>query len=295
MVVASRKNRNPGSDSHTLREEKLMSQQQRTNPAEIYEQYFVPGIFARWTPVLLKYAALRPDERVLDVACGTGIAAQNVAPLVGAEGTVVGIDISPDMLSVARALPAPVGAAIEWRQADAVSLPLPSCAFDLVLCQQGLQFLPDRTSALRDIYRVLAPGGRVVLSVWQGLEHQPVYAALCEAEARYLNTSIDAVAGPAFSLGSAGKLRTLLEEAGFEQVETMPESLTVRFPEPERFVMLTSLAAAAVIPEFSDMDKASRSALVETVGREVDGTLQEYIEGDTIAFPMHAYMAVAYA
>lgn len=272
-----------------------MSQQQRTNPAEMYEQYFVPGIFARWAPLLLEHAAPRPGERVLDLACGTGIVARNVAPMVGAEGTVVGTDISPDMLAVACALPAPTGASIDWRQGDAASLPLPSCAFDLVLCQQGLQFLTDRAAALQEMHRVLAPGGRVTLSVWQGLEHQPVYAALCEAEASYLDTSIDVVAGPAFSLGDADELRTLLEEARFEQVEIMPVSHTVRFPEPERFVMLTTLAAAAVIPEFSNMDEASRSALVEVVSREVDGTLQEYIDGGTVTFPMHAHIAVAYA
>lgn len=272
-----------------------MSQQQRINPAEMYEAYFVPGIFARWTPLLLAYAAPRPGERVLDLACGTGIVARHVAPLVGEEGRVVGLDINPDMLEVARALPQPPGAAIQWQQGDAASLPLPDDVFDLVLCQQGLQFVPNRAMALREMQRVLASGGRVALSVWQALERHPVYQVLLEAEARHLNTSIDAVAGPAFAFGDAEELGALLDAAGFQRIKITPVSHTVRFPEPERFVMLTTLAAAAVIPEFSTMDEASRAALVQIVSREVDVTLHEYIEGDTVAFPMHAHMAVGYA
>lgn len=269
-----------------------MNQQQNTNPAKMYEQYFVPGIFARWAPVLLEYAAPRPSERVLDVACGTGIVARNVAPLVGSQGTVVGLDINPDMLAVARTLPEPAGASIEWQQGDALSLP--GGEFDLVLCQQGLQFLPDRAAAVREMRRVLVPGGRVVLSVWQGLQRHPLYEALIEAEARFLDTSVDSLAFP-FSLGDADELRTLLDSAGFECMEIKPASLTVQFPSPERWVALTLFASAAVLPEFSEMDAESRSALVQTVGQEIDATLREYVEGDKVSFPMHAHIAVAYA
>lgn len=268
-----------------------MNQPHSTNPAEIYEQFFVPGIFARWTPLLLAYAAPRHGEHVLDVACGTGIVARCVAPLVGAEGKVIGLDVSPTMLAVARALPAPKGAVIEWREGSALSLP--DGPFDLVVCQQGLQFFPDREAALREMRRVLAPGGRVALSVWQSLQRHPVYKALREAEAHHLNISVDTVA-TAFSLGDAGELYRLLNAAGFQHIAITPVSLTVRFPSPERFVALTLFSSAAVVPAFSTMDAESRSALVQAVSRDIDATLRTYIEGDTIAFPMHAHMAVAH-
>ncbi len=92
------------------------------------------------------------------MACGTGIVARYATPLLGAEGSVVALDVSPDMLAVARALPEPAGAAVEWQEGDATSLALPDSAFDLVLCQQGLQFFPDRAAAVREMRRVLAPG-----------------------------------------------------------------------------------------------------------------------------------------
>ena len=89
----------------------------------------------------------------MDVACGTGSVARHVAPLVGAEGKVVALDISPEMLAVARGLPAPAGATIEWREGNAIALTVPDDAFDLVLCQQGLQFFSDRAAAVREMRR----------------------------------------------------------------------------------------------------------------------------------------------
>lgn len=138
-----------------------------------------------------------------------------------------------------------------------------------------------------------APGGRAVASVFRGLHHHPLYEALIEAEARYLGTSVEAVATP-FTLGSAGELRTLFEEAGFQRVEIAAESHPVRFPEPERFVALTVLAAASISPD-SEMGEEARSDLVQTVGREIGATLQTYVEDDAVSFPMHAHVAVAQA
>lgn len=270
-----------------------MDRQRSATPAEMYERYFVPGIFARWTPLLLERAAPRRGERVLDLACGTGVVARHVAPLVGEEGRVVGLDTSPDMLKVAGALATPQGAAIEWHEGDAASLP--DGPFDLILCQQGLQFFPDRRAALIEMHRVLRTGGRVALSTWKGLDHQPLYSTLLNAEARYLNTSLDIVAGPPFSLGDAAELRRLLEEAEFNDIVIAPVTYGVRFPEPERFVTLTTLASAAVLPEFLNMDEAERSVMVETISREIDASVREYVDGDEVSFPMHAHITVAYA
>jgi ubiquinone/menaquinone biosynthesis C-methylase UbiE len=271
-----------------------MSQQHSPNPAEVYEQYFVANIFAPWTPVLLNHAAPRRGERVLDVACGTGIVARQVAPLVGEQGTVVALDLSPAMLAVARTLPAPSGAAIEWREGNALTLPLPDTTFDLVLCQQGLQFFADRAAALSEMRRVLVAGGRVALSVWQALPHHPLYEALYATTARHLGTSTAALA-LAFSLGDAEELRTVLQGAGFARVAIRPEALTVRLPAPERFVSLTVLAAAAVVPSLAHLDMPARAALVEAVRAEIDATLRQYVEGNTVAIPMAAHIAVAYA
>lgn len=270
-----------------------MSLQQSPTPAEMFDRYFGPALFIPWANVLLEHAAPRPGERVLDLACATGTVARHVAPVVGEKGAVIGLDINPDMLAVARARPAPEGAPIEWRQGDATSLDVPDGALDLVLCQQGLQFFPDRTAAVREMRRVLTDSGRVVLNVWQALDLHPVYEALCEAEARQLGVPLSDVASP-WSLPDAGELGVLLNEAGFERVEIIPKSLNVHFPSPERFVYLTLFAAAAFLPEFDWEDEASRSALIEAVSLEIEPIVQRYRNGDRLAFPVSWNIAVAH-
>jgi ubiquinone/menaquinone biosynthesis C-methylase UbiE len=130
---------------------------------ENYERYLVPNIFRPWAEDLVEIAALRPGERVLDIACETGIVARTAARKLGGSGSVVGLDLSAPMLAAARAAAAAESVAVEWWEGSAVNLPLGDAAFEVVFCQQGLQFFPDRVSALREIYRVLTPGGRLVL------------------------------------------------------------------------------------------------------------------------------------
>ena len=260
--------------------------------AEIYERYLGPAIADPWTRVLLEYAAPQPGERALDLASGTGSVARQVAPLVGAKGRVVALDINPEMLAVGRALPTPAGATIEWQEGNAIALALPSGAFDLVLCQQGLQFFTDRSASLREMRRVLTDGGRVVVSVWQALEHHPVYAALFEATARQLGAAIADVA-LSFSLWDAEELRALLSDAGFQGTEVIPRSLDIRLPSPERFVQLTVRGAATSVPAFAQLDTAARSALVEAVTLEAKAVAQRYRAGDELIFRMSTHIAVA--
>lgn len=269
-----------------------MAQPGGDNPAEIYERYLVPALFLPLAEELLRRAMPRPRERVLDLACGTGAVARQVAPRVGAAGTVVGLDVSPAMLDVARSLPAPPGPPIDWREGSALALPFPDAAFDLVLCQQGLQLFPDRPAAAREMRRVLAPGGRVVLSVSRGLEHQPIYAALNEAMERHLGSR--AMAAP-FSLGDAEELRALLTGAGFRDAAVEPLVRTVRFPSPAQFVRLSVLGAAAAVPELGCMDATARDSLIDAIRGDADEALRPYTNGDALAFPLRANVATARA
>ena len=127
------------------------------NAPEMYERYFVPTIFAPLASLLIELAAIQPSERVLDVACGTGVVARLAAQYVGPTGQVVGLDLNPEMLAVACTIPLPPGASIRWQEGSAVALPCAEAAFEVVCCQQGLQFFPDRGAALREMHRVLVP------------------------------------------------------------------------------------------------------------------------------------------
>jgi len=139
--------------------------------AASYEHTFVPAIFAQWASPLLDAADVQPGQRVLDVACGTGILARTAADRVGPSGTVVGVDINAGMLTVARR----VRPDLDYRRADAVSLPFPNDTFDAVLCQSALMFFPDATRALSEMGRVCRPSGVVGVQVYSSLDAQPAY------------------------------------------------------------------------------------------------------------------------
>jgi ubiquinone/menaquinone biosynthesis C-methylase UbiE len=146
--------------------------QAQIDAANAYEALFVPALFQQWTARVVDAAQIQPGQRVLDVACGTGILAREVASRTGPTGSVVGLDLSPRMLAVAERL-APV---VDWRQSAAESLPFPDESFDAVVSQFGLMFFTDGPRAFREMLRVLRPGGCLAVAAWDSLDNIPAYA-----------------------------------------------------------------------------------------------------------------------
>ena len=237
---------------------------------------------------LIELAALRPNERILDVACGTGVAARLAAQRVGAAGSVVGLDFNPGMLAVARSLPPPEGAPVEWVLGSAFALPCTDAAFDAVLCQQGLQYFPDRPAALREMYRALVPGGRLALSVVRSIHFNTVHALLAEALEHHVGAEAVGILHAGFALGDAEELRTLLAEAGFRTVEVSPAVVKARFPSPEEFVR-RQVAGSPLAGPVAQADEESRAALIA----EVTTALQPYVSDEGLTFPLETNQAVA--
>ena len=199
---------------------------------EIYAEHLVPAVFAPWAPVLLDAAAVGIGHTVLDVACGTGVVATAAVERVGPSGAVTGVDINPGMIAVAARTQG-----VRWARADAARLPFPDGGFDRVLCQAGLQFVPDRLGALREMRRVLRPGGRVALLVWRALHHSPGFAALADALQAVVGPEAAAVMRAPFVFGDDPRpLVTLLDSAGFGDVDVQARAGTVRFASVEAFV-----------------------------------------------------------
>ena len=224
---------------------------------------------------------------MLDVACGTGIAARLATPRVGPTGQVVGVDLNAAMVAVARAVSTDMP--IAWREGSAVALPCPDATFEVVLCQQGLQFMPDRLAALREMHRVLVPGGRLGLSVWQSLPANPGATALATAVERHLGPEAAALRRAPYALGEAEALHTLLRAAGFRAIRIDAAVRTVRFPSIEIFVFGTLLAGAAYVGSIP-VSEATRVAILE----DTHMTLQDYVDADGVAFPMAAHLAIAH-
>jgi SAM-dependent methyltransferase len=149
---------------------------------EVYERELVPAVFGPWAPIVVELAHPRPGERVVDIACGTGLVARIAAARVGPSGSVAGVDLNPGMLNVARsvATASEPSAPIHWHEASADKLPFPDSSFDIAYCQLGLQFFADRPAALREMHRVLVTEGRLALMVWRGIAESLGFQALAE-------------------------------------------------------------------------------------------------------------------
>jgi ubiquinone/menaquinone biosynthesis C-methylase UbiE len=256
---------------------------------ERFERSLVPAVTAPWAADLVAAADPPLGARVLDVACGTGIVARLAAARVGPAGHVVGLDLNPGMLAVARGLRPLPGAPITWQEANAVALPFPEATFDVVLCQQGLQCFPDRPAALREMHRVLAPGGRLALSVYRAIAHHPATQALADTLARHGAPQAAAIKCAEHALADAEARHALLTAAGCRDVALRTVTLTVRLPSPQAYVHI-QLTATPLATVASDLDDTTRAALIQAVGL----ALRSYVGEDGLAFPQEAHVAVAY-
>jgi SAM-dependent methyltransferase len=254
--------------------------------AERYERFVVRYILGPWSPVLVEAARLEAGERVLDVACGTGVVARAAAARVGPTGDVIGADLNPGMIAVARALPAGTGAPIEWLVRDALELGLDAASRDVVLCQQGLQFFPDQLRALRGMRRVLVRGGRLAVSVWSGTG---LYnGAVGDALAGVLGDAVARRFLASRRAPTAETLMALVREAGFRDAALAVKRLSARLPRVDAFA-LDHLSATPVAADVAAADPAARAEIGAFVARR----LQPYAVADGIIYPEESFLVTA--
>jgi SAM-dependent methyltransferase len=279
---------------HSVENEKedAMGQQEHRplcgTEAEIYERWLVPAVFAPWAAMLIEQAALQPGEHVLDVACGTGVVARLAAKPVGSTGQVIGLDNDAERLAVARSLPPLLGVSLAWQEGSALAMPFADASFDALLCQQGLQFFSDRPAALREMHRVLVPGGRLILSVWGSLERCPGHAALVRALEGHLATAAASHIRSIFALGEASEVRSLFAGGPFNKVQLHTATRTACFASPEQFVRIEMIPSHPESP-YAGIDERALSVAIS----EVNKALQGYVSPDGLAFPMPAHLVTA--
>jgi len=234
-----------------------------------YDEFLVPRIFEPWAVLLLDEVRLSPGDSVLDIATGPGTVARLAAQRVGPTGRVSAADISQPMLDVARGKPHPCSAApIEYLLSPAAPLAAQSATFDTVLCQQGLQFFPDRPGALREMRRVLKPNGRIGIAVWIEIERNEIFAAY-HAALRATTTSelADLMMAP-FSWPSGTTLKAALEDAGFREIRLKTHSLPMVLEEgPEQAVR--AFTATPVSPGVAALAQDVQDAFFARVRSEM--------------------------
>jgi ubiquinone/menaquinone biosynthesis C-methylase UbiE len=237
------------------------------NPASIYETHLVSAIFEPLARILIERARPQPGEHVLDAACGTGIVARLVAPIVGPSGRTR--RLAPE---------------IEWRQGDLQNSPFPDGFYDLVICQQGLQYLPDPNAGLQQIHRVLRPAGRLVLATWSDIAKSPGHILLFQA--------LEATIGPekarpvAWSLADEAQLLELVSKAGFVSVTTTIISLQTKYPSARAFVLKGS--SKVTREELAQIPADRKAAFINDVAMR----LRDYETSDALTLPMESRVLV---
>jgi SAM-dependent methyltransferase len=255
---------------------------------EAYERYLVPAFFAPCAELVVNAAGIRPGSRLLDVACGTGIVARVAAPRVGRAGRLVGADLNAGMLAVAEALSRDTMPTPRWAQADVVDLPFPDGSFDVLSCQQGLQFFPDWAAAIREMRRVLAPGGRLTLAMWRPLEHNTIFVPFTEALDHHMGaTAGDVMRGP-FAGPPLAELRAMIHTTGLASVGATAEVVRVRFPSIVEFIRREVQSSPLANP-VDELDVRARRAFVADVERR----LGPWLDDAGLAFSMETWIVTA--
>jgi ubiquinone/menaquinone biosynthesis C-methylase UbiE len=253
-----------------------------TEVAEVYEARFVPAFFAQWAPHLLDAVRVTAGQRILDVACGTGIVARGAADRVGATGAVVGVDLSAAMLAVARR----IRPDLQWRQGDAAALPFGDAEFDAAVSQMALMFFPDPVAALGELRRVVRSAGLVGVLVPGALDANPPYQIFVDVVTKHAGASARSLVTTYFALGDRDHLVGLFTAAGLRvRAATGPVGES-RFGSVDEFVTIELDST----PLGERLDGGAR----ERILADCRGALAPWTSPDgTLRFPFVCNLVVA--
>jgi ubiquinone/menaquinone biosynthesis C-methylase UbiE len=254
---------------------------------EIYERALVGPLFRPFATHLIARLALNPGDSVIDVACGTGIVARLAREQLGPDARVVGVDVAPAMLAVARA----VDPTSDWRQGNATALPVAdSERFTVLTCHQGVQFMPDKPAAMRNMRQVLAPGGRVAIATWSSLEHLPGMVELNTIAERHVGRIVDS----RHSFGDAAAMQQLLRDAGFSDVSVGTLAHDVQFADGALFARLNAMAVIGMSEKGKAMNEAERGELAARIAVESEDVIGRGVKNGMFVLPLTTLLATAH-
>jgi ubiquinone/menaquinone biosynthesis C-methylase UbiE len=252
------------------------------NAADIYEEFLVPALFQEWAERVADAAQIENGQHVLDVACGTGVLTRAAARRVGMKGSVTGLDVNEGMLAVAeRKAPQ-----LKWKHGRAEDIPFDDNSFDAVISQFGLMFFDDRAAAIHEMSRVLVPGGRLAVAVWDKLENTPGFAALVALLRRLFGPQAAEALSAPFSLGNLESLLPLFRKSDLQDVQVITMNGNARFSSINSWVFIETKGWTLG----NSIDENQYQHLLKEAERE----LQPYVISDgTVEFRIPAHIVTA--
>jgi ubiquinone/menaquinone biosynthesis C-methylase UbiE len=255
---------------------------------EIYERVLVGPLFRPFAQELIARLEPTRSDSLIDIACGTGIVARLAREILGPGSRIVGVDIAPAMLAVARN----VDPTINWREGTAMSVPVRDREhFSMLTCHQGLQFFPDKAAAVGEMRRVLAPGGRVAIATWRSLQDIPAALELNDVAERHVGTIVDS----RHCFGNADILKGLLSNGGFREVSVETFSHDVTFADGTLFARLNAMAVIGMSEKGKGLSEAARSEMAGQIAVDSRPVIDRYGKGGAFVFTLSTNIAVARA
>ena len=246
---------------------RALSPDELERTAKAYDALLVPGLFQGWADRMAELAGLDADDDVLDVACGTGVLSMATHRYAR---SVTGLDVNPGMLAVAREK-AP---RIAWRQGNAETLPFEDASFDVVVSQFGLMLFEAREQAVREMWRVLRPGGRLYVAVFDALGNNPAYGKAADGYEQVVGSAIGNALRYPFSMGDSEELSGVFEEAGVSDPVVTTHGSEARF-DSVRHMVLSDVKGWFPFAGFHLDD-----ATIERVEKKLAGALEAYVQPD---------------
>lgn len=254
--------------------------------AELYEKNNVPTMSGPAAERMLEHVDIGAADRVLDLACGTGIITRLIAAKYNMTGGVTGLDFNDSMLKVARSLSPAADFPIEWQRGDICDLAFGDGLFELVLCNHGLQFIPDKAAGFSEIKRVLVPEGRLAFTVWSA--EPALNVAIADAIRRHISDEWADICLSLFSFRDEGVIRKLVDDAGFQSIEMREIEIIRRLPATP-----SAILDLAMRSHFSGGMNAVNEETRQTIAREACEALADFRDGDEFAIPMKNFLVRA--
>lgn len=254
-----------------------------TSAAEIYEKQRVPAIFGPMAEATLDAISLPSPETLLDVACGTGVMARAVGARLSAPCQIIGCDLNPAMIKVARANTPENQHQFDWVEASADAMPIEDDAIDLAFCQHGLQFFPDKSAALAEIRRTLRKTAPLVVTCWKAIP--PFFEAVADVLQHRIGDAAATTAVKPFIWNDVDEIGALLSDTGFKVAAPKTLSVSRRLnaaPAVMRDELLSTPNEGAL--------RAAGDEAIDVIVSDILVAVEQFRDGEFLVMPQEALM-----